>query len=93
MPHPSHDAPGTLRRAPAPSFAHALCLDQNGSPYRWQIIDIWGLDNSAPEHDDEVVTWPVVYIPAPQDQWAEKTSHLPIYTNLAQHADAQESTR
>lgn len=83
MPHPSLDVPGTLRRAPAPSFAHAICLDQgvyldtgHNHPLRWQISDAYGLMDNTLTHDDAVTTWPVVYIPATTDQWAEQTSHL-----------------
>lgn len=91
MPHPSHDVPGTLRRAPAPSFAHALCLDQGGVPERWQISDIYGCMDNTHAHDDDVSTWPIVYVPAPADQWATKTSHLPVAPTSRD--DEQEITR
>lgn len=91
MPHPSHDVPGTLRRAPAPSFAHALCLDQMDEPERWQISDLYGLMGASLATDDEVATWPVVYTPTPNSQWATKTSHLPIHPDLGR--DPQETTR
>jgi hypothetical protein len=90
MPHPSHDAPGTLRRAPAPSFAHALLLEQGDAETRWQISDLYGLMDNTLATDDEVATWPVVYIPAPANAWADKTSNLPAHpTSL----DEQETTR
>lgn len=92
MPHPSHDATGTLRRAPAPSFAHALCLDQGDHPNRWQISDAYGLMGASLAHDDEVATWPIVYTPTHDDQWATKTIHLPIYPAHLE-LDEQETTR
>lgn len=91
MPHPSHDTPGTLRRAPAPSFAHAICLDRpHPDMPRWEVIDFYGtLHDNYPENDDHVSDWPIVYVPATPKAWADKTSRLPAPRNT----DQQETTR
>jgi hypothetical protein len=65
---------GTVRRAPE-GFAHAILLDQNGQDAKWLIVDLYGPMET--EADVDVVGWPVVYVPAPDEVWMQVTfSHL-----------------
>ena len=61
---------GTLRRSPF-GFAHAILLDHHREERRWMVIDVYG-DMSWAEPlrtDQEVAGWPVVYTPAPDEEW------------------------
>lgn len=79
--HPNEDKPGTLRRAPAPSFAHALCLDQMGSARRWEVSDLYGsIEGESLHTDDQVTDWPIVYTPIPHSEWA--SPHTPANAAL-----------
>jgi hypothetical protein len=70
----NHLPHGTVRRAPD-GFAHAILLDQNGQDAKWLIIDLYGPMET--EADVDVVSWPVVYVPAPDEIWMQVTfSHL-----------------
>lgn len=60
---------GTVRRAPSPSFAHAILLDQFGKPETWLIIDVYG--SMEVETDVDVKDWPIVYIPTPDEVWTQ----------------------
>jgi hypothetical protein len=57
---------GTIRRAPAPSFAHAILLDQPDNRV-WQIIDLYGPMELVT--DNEVKDWPVAYTPVDDEEW------------------------
>jgi len=59
---------GTVRRALAPSFAHAILLDQGGHDKRWEVIDLYG--SMEVLTDDEVKDWPIVYTPVDDEEWA-----------------------
>lgn len=67
---------GTVRRAPAPSFAHAILLDQMGREQCWQVIDLYG--PMEIETDVDVQDWPIVYIPAPDETWREVVPPIPF---------------
>lgn len=57
---------GTVRRAPE-GFAHAILLDQMGEDAKWHIIDLYGPMET--ETDADVVAWPIVYVPSPDEVW------------------------
>lgn len=61
---------GTVRRAPAPSFAHAILCDQGGSPERWEIVDAYSTVSAKQHRDEEVEDWEIVYRPVPDEVWA-----------------------
>lgn len=65
--HPNGLAYGTVRRSPAPSFAHAILLDQGGRPQTWELIDLYG--SMEVLTDAEVEHWPIVYTPIDDEQW------------------------
>lgn len=67
------DSYGTLRRGPAPSFAHAIKIDQGGAADCWEIVDLYGIGSSPLLTDEQVKDWPVVYTPMPDEEW-EKTN-------------------
>jgi hypothetical protein len=57
---------GTVRRAPE-GFAHAILLDQMGEDAKWHIIDVYGPMET--DTDVDVMHWPIVYVPAPDEVW------------------------
>lgn len=67
---------GTVRRAPSPSFAHAILLDQAGREQQWQIIDLYG--PMEVETDADVAGWPIVYVPASDEVWQQIVAPHPI---------------
>lgn len=67
---------GTVRRAPAPSFAHAILLDQMDREQCWQVVDLYG--PMAVETDVDVQDWPIVYLPAPDEIWQEVVPPIPF---------------
>lgn len=74
MSDPKSDPYGTVRRALAPSFAHAIKLDQGERELCWLVIDAYGpLWDDTMSHGDEVKDWPVVYVPMPAAEWKEKS--------------------
>lgn len=68
--HPNGLAFGTVRRAPAPSFAHAILLDQGTQTNCWQVIDLYGPMELVP--DEEVTDWKIVYTPVDDEKWAQE---------------------
>ena len=64
---------GTVRRAPE-GFAHAILLNQFGG-LKWHIVDLYGPMEAATDAD--VTTWPVVYVPAPDEIWEIVNFRLP----------------
>lgn len=65
----SHLPHGTVRRAPD-GFAHAILLDQPSySQGVWYVVDVYGPTGDNPIPDAEVATWPIVYVPAPDEVW------------------------
>lgn len=75
--HPINGLPyGTLKRAPAPSFAHALLLDQMGDSKCWQVMDLYGSLQAACVDDAEVEDWPIVYTPIDDEEWRAQTYHF-----------------
>lgn len=57
---------GTVRRAPAPSFAHAILLDQFDRD-SWHVVDLYGPISIL--GDAEVANWPIVYTPMDDEKW------------------------
>ena len=71
MSDPKSDPVGTVRRALAPSFAHAIKLDQGSAELEWLLVDAYGpLWHDTMLSGDEVKDWPVVYVPLPDQLWA-----------------------
>lgn len=66
--HPNELAYGTVRRSPAPGFAHAILLDQFTDPHCWQIIDLYGPMEIVT--DEDVKDWEIVYTPVDDEEWA-----------------------
>src|SRR3954463_2321126 len=64
---------GTVKRSPE-GFAHAILLDQFGEA-KWLTVDLYGPMET--EADVDVVDWPVVYVPAPDEVWKAMTSGHP----------------
>jgi hypothetical protein len=64
---------GTIRRAPAPSFAHAIKIDQGGHEKEWEIIDLYGSITffEGIQTEETVKDWPIVYTPMPDDEWSK----------------------
>lgn len=69
--------PGTVRRAPADGghllHRHAILLDGGVSSRRWHIVSLFGPEDSM-RTDSDVAHWPIVYIPKPNDVWAQEES-------------------
>ena len=82
---------GTVRRAPAPSFAHAILLDQMGREQEWQIIDVYG--PMEVETDVDVQDWPIVYIPAPDEVWQEIVPPIPLHDACVPECTEDQSAR
>jgi hypothetical protein len=60
---------GTVRRSPE-GFAHAILLDQFGKDDKWLIVDLYGpVNTDGDDGDDKVATWPIVYVPTPDEVW------------------------
>lgn len=68
--HPNGLPFGTVRRSPAPSFAHAILLDQFNDPHCWQVIDLYGPIETVT--DEKVQHWTIVYQPADDEEWAQR---------------------
>lgn len=68
--HPNGLAYGTVRRQPAPSFAHAILLDQGGHEKTWELIDLYGSMEMLT--DAEVAAWPIVYTPIDDGEWEQQ---------------------
>lgn len=68
--HPNGLPYGTTRRSPAPSFAHAILLDQFGLDKTWAIIDLYGCIETL--SDEEVKDWEIVYTPLDDKEWAAR---------------------
>jgi hypothetical protein len=72
---------GTVKRSPE-GFAHAILLDQNGQDLKWHIIDLWGPMQT--ETDADVATWPIVYVPAPDEVWRAVNTQLSYRDHVAE---------
>lgn len=68
--HPNGLPYGTVRREPAPGFAHAILLDQGGYHRTWEVIDLYG--PCGTRTDEQVADWPIVYTPLDDEVWAER---------------------
>lgn len=71
--HPNGLPFGTIRRAPAPSFTHAILLDQFTDSRCWQIIDVYGPMEIMT--DEDVKGWKIVYTPMDDAEWASLEGH------------------
>ena len=69
--HPNGLRYGTTRRAPAPSFAHAILLDQGGNAKTWLLVDLYS--DMELLTDAEVSRWPIVYTPELDTEWRARS--------------------
>lgn len=62
---------GTVRRCPAPGFAHAILLDQGNREQAWEVIDLYSSTGDT-YTDAQVADWPIVYTPMDDEEWDDK---------------------